>query len=478
MSALATRDLEFSSATPLTPASVRYWLMALGYLSLYLAMNVVTDSHHLRGSGITLWSPDNALSVLAIMQSVAFAPVVLAAQILADICIHKVNFSYSTIVSSELVLAFGYTLISIVLRDYYRVDVRRVKYQSLLTVMVIVPAGAAVTGVLYCGVLWATGALPAKEFLVGFANFWIGDTVGMGVVIPAASAMFDVARRGLWRDALKPRLGLIALALAAGTIAMIIHSAGNMHESYLFNLLFLPALWVAITFGYNTTCIALLFTQFVLVAALTAFDVGDADFGAYQILMFILAVCAQVLGAVVTERETATEQIRKQQAELGRVSAQATTGAMAAAMAHEISQPLASLGNYVHSARRLIDGGEGLAQVRFALLKAEGEAGRARAIIERIRDFVARGDMRLEQVELRDVVEKILRLNSDEARASGVDLLLVAAESHISATVDRIAIEQAVNNLVVNAMEASSRDGRVTVRLTTEADSARIEVED
>jgi two-component system sensor kinase FixL len=189
-----------------------------------------------------------------------------------------------------------------------------------------------------------------------------------------------------------------------------------------------------------------------------------------------------LLGAVLSEREQTGRLLRKQQAELSRVSAQATTAAMAVTMAHEISQPLSSLNSYVHSARRLIDAGQSPQTVRTALVKAEAESARARGIIERIRDFVASGRLELRTTELFPVAQKIVSLNVDEARSRGVELAWEGVEVYLAIRIDGIAIEQALNNLVVNAIDSASAKpesgGRVSVRLFRRGDFAVFQVDD
>jgi two-component system sensor kinase FixL len=191
-------------------------------------------------------------------------------------------------------------------------------------------------------------------------------------------------------------------------------------------------------------------------------------------------VSGQALGAAVSEWEAATAQLRGQQAELAKVSERATNGVIAAAMSHEISQPLASIAAYVFSARRLLEGGHGHDKALAALRKAEGEAGRARAIVERLRDFVAKGAVSLEETDLNALVETILRLTSDAAVARGVRLRRAGPDlGPLMASTDRVGVEQAVANLVVNAIEAAPKgQGEVRVGLERRADKAIVIVED
>jgi two-component system, LuxR family, sensor kinase FixL len=464
------------------PSHVNYGLTSVAFLSAYLAINLITNSRQFRESGITLWSPDDGLGLLLLIESTSFAPILLLGAILSDVYINKVGHSIYVVLASEFVLTWGYLLIAIVLRDVFHFDSRATSYKNMIAVLAVVPASAAVTGVLYCAVLFFTGSLPHSQILAAASNFWIGDTVGMIVVLPAATAIHDIVANELWRRWLQKRYLAPALIIGLSMATLIVLSVGNTHDRYLFDLLFLPILWVGISYGYTAVAMTLLVTQLSLIGALTYFQVDDPDFNIFQTLMFILATTGQLLGAVVTERERATRLLRKQQSELARVSSQATTGAMAVTFAHEISQPLSSLSTYLHSARRMLDGGQSTASVSSILAKAETEAQKTRRIIERIRDFVSSGRLELEEIDLSQIARKIESLNIEEARARGVELALEAAAALPTVQADRIAIEQALNNLVTNAIDAASEcgedRGRVVVRITRDRDHVLLQVED
>ena len=460
----------------------RYLAIATTFLIAYMAINVITNSRQFRESGITLWSPDNGLSLLLLIESTFFAPVVLFAAIVSDMLINNVGHSFYVVVASELVLTWGYLLIAIVLRDVFHFDTRATTYKNMIAVLAVVPASAVVTGALYCSVLYFTGAIPSSQIYYAASNFWIGDTVGMIVVLPAATAIHDIVSSGRWRKGLQSRHLVPALIVGLCICTFVLISVGNSRDRYLFNLLFLPILWVAINYGYTAAAITLLGTQIILIGALTRFQLDDREFYIFQTLMFILATTGQLLGAIVTEREHATQLLRKQQSELARVSARATTGAMAVTFAHEISQPLSSLATYVHSARRMLDSGQSTASVSSALAKAEAEAHKTRRIIERIRDFVSSGKLELEATDIGQIARKIGSLNQDEAQARGVALAVEVSSTMPPVRVDRIAIEQALNNLVTNAIDAASEcgnaKGKVVVKTARDGEKAILLVDD
>jgi signal transduction histidine kinase len=320
------------------------------------------------------------------------------------------------------------------------------------------------------------------QFFAAASDFWIGDTVGMIVVLPAATAIHDIISNKRWRSWLEGKhlAPILVVGLCIGTFVVI--SADDPRDRYLFDLLFLPILWVGINYGYTAVAMTLLVTQVTLIGALTHFQVSDRDFFIFQTLMCILATTGQLLGAIVTERERATRLLREQRSELARVSAHATTAAMAVTFAHEISQPLSSLSTYVHSARRMLDSGHSTASVTNVLAKAEAEAQKTRRIIERIRDFVSSGKLELEATDIGQIAQKIGSLNQDEARARGVALVVETSSPLPLIQADRIAIEQALNNLVTNAIDAAAEcgedRGRVVVRISQNGEKAVLRVDD
>jgi two-component system sensor kinase FixL len=387
----------------------RYALVSALYLLAYIGTNFVTEARNFEHSSITLWSPDNGLSLLLLIESVAYAPVVLMASIAVDLIIGNVNYNIFVVIGSETILTLGYISVSIVLRHFFHFEKWARSYANTIAVLAVIPASAAITGFTYCGFLFLTRAIPVGQLYSAISNFWIGDTVGMIVVLPAATAIHDFVANSRWRQMASFTAAITMVFVGALIIFFMIVSVENIRNQYLFNIIYLPMIWLGVNYGFNAVSFMLLFTQMLLVLTLAHYRIDNYDFTTFQTLMFIMAATGQLLGAVITEREQTARQLRQQQAELSRVSAQATTGAMAVTMAHEISQPLSSLASYVHSARRMIDGAQPAPAVRAALVKAEAEAGRARQIIERIRDFVSSGRLEVEVTEIGPISTRRVR---------------------------------------------------------------------
>lgn len=464
------------------PAMRNFLGVSALYVLAYAAINAVTDSLTYGPTTITLWSPDNALSVILLLHSSLYAPLVLVTSIATDLWFKQPETPAFAVVFSDLIVTFGYLVIAVVLRDAFRFDIRKATYANMIALLAVAPSAAILTGAVYCGALYVTGSLPFGALFKGLEYFWIGDAVGMIVLIPAAVAFYDIFSRARWRALRTTSRAAIATAMPAVVAVLITASIEIPDSRYLFSLLFLPVLWIGVAFGYDAVAITLLATQLLLVAILGASHASIDKLASFQTQMFVLASTGQLLGALVTEREEATRDVARQRADLNRLTAQATTGALAAAFAHEISQPLAALSGYVHAARRLLANPGETEGAAAALQKAEAETRRTRDIVTRIRDFVASGKLDLASCDLGAIARKIVSINREEARARDVRLEFEPAETPVNASVDRIAIEQALNNLVVNAIELATRSdetrGLVRITLAREPATMRIEVED
>ena len=251
---------------------------------------------------------------------------------------------------------------------------------------------------------------------------------------------------------------------------------------YLFYLLFLPIIWVAMREGYVAVALALVTVQLAL-ATLTAFvGYGAKDFAILQLLMLVLSITGLLLGAVTTERLNAALLLRQQQTELARMADFARVGAMGMELAHEISQPLSTVATYLHSARRLLQSGVAGEPVLDAMMNAEAEAQRAREVLERIRDFVSTGALDLQALDLSALADKIVALCREEATSRGIRIESETIHPIPPVKGDRIQIEQLLNNLVANAIDAASErpdaHGHVVVRVAARDDAVVIEVED
>jgi len=383
-------------------------------------------------------------------------------------------------VAAELCLTIAYVGLAFVLKNTLKFDIRQFRLPDVVAFLLLIPAGAALSAFIYCGVLYLGGGLSSDKVFVAMVHCWIGTALGIVTVIPATTAVFTYASPPWrWSGYTLFTIFIFALGIGLGFAALV--GVGDKLY-YLFNLLFLPVIWVAMREGYAGVALALVTIQLTLAVLTTFVGYNTTDFAILQLLMLVLSITGLLLGAVTTERHDASLRLREQKRELARMVSNARAGAMGMALAHEVSQPLSTVATYLHAARRLLQASVASEPVMDALIKAEAEAQRAREVLERIRDFVSNGNLNLMAVDVSGLAEKIGELCREEAAARGV---LVEVESMglvPLVTADGVQIEQVLINLVANAIdsaaERSDARGRVTIRVGAKGDAIMLRVED
>lgn len=192
---------------------------------------------------------------------------------------------------------------------------------------------------------------------------------------------------------------------------------------------------------------------------------------------------AMVAYTEVTERRRLEERDRTQQAELARVSRLNTMGEMAAALAHELGQPLAATLNYLHGCQlRLVGGDYDKELFDSAISQAIYHAEQAGGIVRHVRQFVRKHEPESVLVPINSLIEQMLGFLDFERRQSRATVNLELAPGIPSVWVDPLEIKQVMVNLLKNAFEAMSEmpaEGRIIdISTARRADMVEVEVSD
>lgn len=174
----------------------------------------------------------------------------------------------------------------------------------------------------------------------------------------------------------------------------------------------------------------------------------------------------------ISERRRAQTRLRQTQAELFHVGRVNAMGAMAAALAHELNQPLTATMNYAEASLMLLDEGDGLdavslADIREAMAGAAEEALRAGLIVRRLREFVGRGDSEKRIIDLNLVVQESIALALAGTSSEGIDLQFALAQGQVEVIADHVQMQQVIVNLVRNAAEAMNGQAVPELRVQT-----------
>jgi two-component system sensor kinase FixL len=150
----------------------------------------------------------------------------------------------------------------------------------------------------------------------------------------------------------------------------------------------------------------------------------------------------------------------------------ATVTTMAATLVHEVNQPLTAAASSLSAcARRLRARGEGNADILAMLDHATQETLKAGEIIRRTRNFVISGRISPERENLRTMVERAILMLGERRESVGIT---TKVPLHLFVKADRLQIEQALANLLLNACESLA--GREDGWIELDADQAGDEI--
>ncbi len=173
----------------------------------------------------------------------------------------------------------------------------------------------------------------------------------------------------------------------------------------------------------------------------------------------------------LTERQQTLARLQELQENLLHVSRLRSMGQMAAALSHELNQPLTAVTNYLNAAQRLLDQAPpDLARVRQALGLAAQQSLRSGEIIRRLRAFVSRGAVARRAEPVARLIEEAVALALVGSRHRGVEVRLAVPADIPAVIADRVQVQQVLLNLIRNAVEAM--EGRDTKRLIISVESA------
>jgi two-component system, LuxR family, sensor kinase FixL len=463
------QTIEFANiGMPITRLVTRSHLsIALAYVGGYVLLDWISYVHPLSVSGITPWNPQTGLSfALILLFGIEFVPWLFVAPFAASMIVRGLPLP----VSAELLVAFtiglGYSgAAALLLSPRIRFDPTLTSSQNLLTPLAIALASIAIVSVAHAGLLHAFGILPSAAVVQATIRSFIGDTIGVMVVTPFV--LFAFTRRHLpvasWE--------LAALHLIVVASLVVVFGFVQADRFQLFYILFIPVVWTAVRFGLEGVTIALVVTQIGLIVAIQLSNQSTIDVTVFQTLMVVLAGTGLVLGVVVSEQNQINRRLRLQQEALSRVARVGTMGEFAAAVAHEINQPLAAIANFTRLAKRAASQQPPDAATAIAAAdNAIEQVDRAASVVKRLRDFIRLGRSEPCRVSIAQLVQEALSSCRPELERLGIMLSANIDRALPDVTVDVLQIEQVISNLVRNASEALSLAGRHDGLVTIQAD--------
>jgi signal transduction histidine kinase len=155
-------------------------------------------------------------------------------------------------------------------------------------------------------------------------------------------------------------------------------------------------------------------------------------------------------------RRTRAEIIaRHSMAELTHMNRIAAAGELSASIAHEINQPLTGIVTKAAAARRWLRAqNPDLAKVQAMLNQIEAAAHRTAEIITSVKSMFRKDTQTKEEVDIRDLIWKVLGLVFIDLRKHQIELITVLDEQLPTVFGNRGQLQQVILNLITNAIDA------------------------
>jgi len=460
--------------------------LTTGIVAAYVVLEWASFIHEYKGVPITPWNPGLGLVFgFMILSGARYAVALFAGEIIAEIAVLRSNLAWPIILSIAAIIAGSYGLVATMARRTLQLDAGLNRLHDVVTLLISGIAGAVVVAVLICILLLADEELDLADVLVPGGPLLIGDIIGIAVITPLMLRLALHPQPLLDHISLRmlPELLLFA-AIVIAALWVIVAAAGPK----LFYLTFLPVVVAAVRYGLDGACIGLAITQLALVGLLHRYDYEASAFAEFQLLMLVLSATGLTVGVVVTERQHADETVREVERQLKAKEAEAAQAARfnlvsgtAAALAHEINQPMTAARALARSVQQLLRGPvPDLARVDANIVNLITQIDHAGGVVRRMREFLRRGRPHSSTIAVRELLTDTLALAGPGAASKGVSIALEAPNDLPLIHGDAVQLQQVVLNLVRNAEEAIAvariPNGCITVMARRMEAAARIEI--
>ena len=186
----------------------------------------------------------------------------------------------------------------------------------------------------------------------------------------------------------------------------------------------------------------------------------------------------------VTRRRLSDEALDRARSELAHVARVTSLGTLAAAIAHEINQPLSGIVTNASTSLRMLAAEppnvEGAIETARRTIR---DGNLASEVITRLRALFAKRDPVFEPVDLNEAAREVVALSRDRLQTDRVTVRTELASGLTPVVGDRVQLQQVILNLLLNASDAmrgvNERPRQLVIKTKPEeGDRARLSVQD
>jgi len=175
----------------------------------------------------------------------------------------------------------------------------------------------------------------------------------------------------------------------------------------------------------------------------------------------------------ITQRKQAELELIESRTQIYHLNRVAAMGQLAAALAHELSQPLAAILSNAEAGLRFANReSPDLREIREALNDIAQDDRRARGVIQGMRAMLKKQDLKVVPVDLNHIASSVAQMMRNEATLRGMSIQVLLLPSPVMVQGDAIALQQVLLNLASNGLDAmTGTDGARCLTIRTSGES-------
>jgi signal transduction histidine kinase len=165
--------------------------------------------------------------------------------------------------------------------------------------------------------------------------------------------------------------------------------------------------------------------------------------------------------AIAVENARLYQDLKRSKSYIRRADRLASLGTLTAGLAHEIRNPLVAIKTLTQLLPERLDDEE----FRSQFLKiASGEVDRISSLVNELLDFARPSNPRWELEDINTILDGMILLISTETKKKLINITKNYASNLPHVQIDREQIKQVFLNILLNAIDATSENGKITVK--------------
>lgn len=460
-------------------------LLHLGLAAAFILLSRLSSVFQMTELRSTPWNPETGLAVAAGLLLGRPAILTLAAAILVSTRLSgwplPGNWEYVSAVLRALTFTGLASLAApLLLRN---------AIPTLQTVLLFFGFATAVTAfyaVVRLVILWMSVGIEPAYLLPYTITLSIGNLVGIVTVVP----LFMITDRTRGIDAYLRSWGSFQWLALAGLVAasFIVFGLKEVNEFKFFYLVFLPVIIFTVRDGYAAAAFSIFLSDLLMIAILYWRDFESSTATELQFLMLSLSATGLLLGTAISDRARAVDELnqshiklQESQTALLQASRLSLASEMAAALAHELNQPLSSVRNFIRAVRRRLDSqpldrDAVMTDIDAAVVQVDAAA----SLLRQTRNFLERGSVHRAPLALEELINRCGQLIQPELRQARIELHIGDLTPLPRVICNEVQIQQVLLNVIRNAREAmvsgNSARREISIRCSASARPGFVEV--